>query len=189
MENIIKILFILLLSIPLLGQSDNDTSHTLHTLPSAITTYNDDSNSGLWFNDSLWNDIYVPAEDTIITAGGDTTIVIDTFATRSSGYITLDFQYEWVYLVVQDTGTTYDDSLLVKQGTIKYANKIKSDTTWQNIPAKDSTFTTVNVLVDDNSVHGYLIYTPAMDLIKFELINAEAVANRVTRIWGSAKKK
>lgn len=189
-ETMKKLLMLLAFLItPLLGQSDNDTSNTTHTLSSEITTYNDDSNSGLWFNDSLWNAIYVPAEDTIITAGGDTTIVIDTFATRSSGYITLNFQYEWVYLVVQDTGTTYDDSLLVKQGTIKYANKIKSDTTWQNIPVKDSTWTEVNIIVDDNSIHGYLVYTPAMDLMKFELINAEAVENRVVRIWGSAKKK
>lgn len=189
MKNIIKILFILLLSIPLLGQSDNDTSHTLHTLPSAITTYNDDSNGGLWFNDSLWNAIYVPAEDTTITAGGDTTIVIDTFAVRSSAILTLKFQYDWVYIVLYDSGATYDDSVLIKQGTIKYANKIKSDTTWQNIPVKDSTFTIVNTLVDDSAVHGYLVFTPAMDLMSIDLVNAEAVENRVLRFWGSAKKK
>lgn len=174
---------------PLLGQSDNDTSNTTHTLSSAITTYNDDSNSGLWFNDSLWNAIYVPAEDTVITAGGDTTIVIDTFATRGSAVLPLNFQYDWVYIALYDSGATYDDSVVVRQGLIRYVNKIKSDTTWHDIVVKDSTWTEVNIMVDDNSVHGYLVFTPAMECISVNLINTEAVENRVLRFWGSAKRR
>ena len=171
------------------GQSDNDTSHTLHYTSATMTEYNDDSNQGLWFNDSLWNTIYVPAEDTVITAGGDTTIVIDTFYTRSSMVLPLNFQYDWVYIVVYDTGATYTDSLLVKQGMIRYVNKKPNDTTWTNIPVKDSTFGTVNILANSNSVYGYLVYTPGMECISINLTNAEAVENRVTRIWGSAKKR
>jgi len=47
----------------------------------------------------------------------------------------------------------------------------------------------VNTLVDDSAVHGYLVFTPAMDLMSIDLVNAEAVENRVLRFWGSAKKK
>lgn len=189
MKTLIKLLLFLLISIPLLGQSDNDTTHTLHYTSETVTTYFDDSGLGLWFNDSLWNAIYVPAEDTTITAGGDTTIVIDTFYTRSSAVLPLNFAYDWVYIALYDSGTTYDDSVAIRQGLIRYVNKIKSDTTWHDLVVKDSSWTEVNILVDDNAVHGYLVFTPAMECISINLINAEAVENRVLRFWGSAKKR
>jgi hypothetical protein len=181
MKTLKTLILLLLLSIPILARND-----------STFTQYF--TNNGFSINDSLWTTLYVPDTTFVINSDGDTTsTTIDTSLAVTSKYIPLNFAYDWGFISIEDTGTTYDDSLIVEQGVIGYVGSpsrpIKSDTTWYQIPLKDSTWTIVTApVVDDNSIHGYLIFTPLMDLIRIKLTNVEAVENRVTYIRGVFKR-
>lgn len=152
--------------------------------------YESKNGNGFSFNDSVWTQIYVP--DTTFSYQADTTWAIDTSAARASLVIPLQYTYEWIMIAVQDTGATYDDTLVVESGLIRFTGETNdptySDTTWHNIPVKDSTWAEVNILVDDNSVHAYLIWYPLFDMIRIRKTNVEAVENWVTYVWGTAKR-
>ena len=166
-----KLILFLLLSIPILGQS-------------AFEQYS--VNGGFGLNDSL-HTVWI---DTLAAGAGDD----DTLAVSSLWkYIPLNYAYEWGTIAIEDTGTTYDDSLVVEQGIVIYtgssSHPVKSDTTWHQISLRDSLWGLIaSPSVDDASIHAYTIYCPLMDVIRIRETNVQAVNNRVTYIRGVFKR-
>ena len=160
---------------------------TLHYNVRSVTKGN-----GFWFYDSLWTGNYTLDSTSTMTTT-DTTVILDTVYARTSVIIPLNFDYDWLQIAVYDSGTYLDDTLKIERGVIIYDSKTAtaSDTVWYGVNFKDSTFTDVSTLVpvDDNSTHLYTIWDAIMGLYKISITNVEVVANRVTYIWGSAKKR
>lgn len=112
--------------------------------------------------------------------------------------IPLNWDYEWLTLTVQDTGTTYDDSLIVEYGTPlialdvtrPYTTYKDTGTIWQRPQfMRDSSWTNTNLVVDDNSVHSYQIYVGSYSVIRIRMTNVQVVANRKAFFKGTASRK
>lgn len=126
---------------------------------------------GIYVSDSLWTDGWI---DTSATPD-------DTLAERISKKIILDFDYDWAIIELIDTGTTYDDSLIVEMGVVEVAgSNVGVDTSWHNISLRDTTWSVVNgTLVDDNSRHIYSTYYPLGSAIRIRITNVQTVLSRV----------
>lgn len=130
--------------------------------------------------DSLWNDIYVP----------------DTVAAQTFVEIPLNYQYEWLNLTAIDSGTTYDDSIMVEYPIYKVrltsGKMAVRDTVWQPVQfIRDSSWTNISggLLVDDNSTKSYQIFVANYPSIRIRMINATLVENRVFWFIAQANRK
>ena len=161
-----KLILFLLLSVPIFAV--DSTKAILYNV-----------NGGFAINDSLFSE-YVDSLD------GDT---LHIWSAQEYKYIPLNLNFEWGYIEIQDTGTTYDDSLVVEQGVVGYsgnpASPTKVDTVWHQITLKDSAWNTISApIVNDSSIQAYTIYCPLMEVIGIRRTNVEAVQSRVTYIKG-----
>lgn len=194
-----KKLLILFLLLTGIGYSATDTTGTVkyvyrQTLSPTVSTEHFNVRSfadgnGFWFYDSLWTGDYILPNDTTFS-GSDTIVILDTLYARTSVIIPLNFNYDWLQVAVYDTGTTYDDSLKIERGIIRYSGRVAIDTVWHGLNFRDSTNTdiTTNIPVDDDAHHLYTIWDAVMGLYKITITNVEAVINRATYIWGAGKK-
>lgn len=165
-----KLIILLLFTIPLIGQVKKDI------------------NGGYYWSDSLFNDIYV---DTSATPD-------DTTAAVTESVLDIKFNYEWMTITCVDTGATYDDSVKVEIGTKTYVKAsggtsqgyVVDDTLW-NIAAfvRDSTWTNLNILVDDNNQKSYTVFVGDAELIRVSLINAVLVENLVFKFYAVLTRK
>ena len=146
--------------------------------------------------DSLWNDIYVP--DTVFAISGTDTLgsMIDTSEAQTVVIIPLGGEYDWLTLTAIDTGTTYDDSIMVEYSNYKVAltsgKMAVIDTVWQPVQfIRDSSWTNISgaLLVDDNSTKSFQIFVGDYESIRVRMINATAVENRVWRFIAQANRK
>ena len=148
-----------------------------------------DVSTGLFVSDSL----HTAWIDTLAVGSEDD----DTLAAKTYKYLRLDFSFSEMNITVQDTGTTYDDSLKIEWGEIKYTKGnnsrayTKTDTVWHPIPfIRDTTWTIVTQpLVDDASVHSYFVWCSSYWIIRISMINVQAVFNRVMYFYIQAAKK
>lgn len=147
-----------------------------------------DVNGGIFWSDSLWNSIYV---DTSATPD-------DTTAAQTTSMLKTNFQYEWLTITCVDTGASYDDSIKVYGGFSQWipdTNRIGdinmvSDTIWHILPfLRDSSWTNINLLVDDNAVKTYTGSISNTEFIKVELANSEAVENRIFKFYAILSRK
>lgn len=137
-----------------------------------LINYGEMFDYGIFVNDSLHN-IWID------TAGVD-----DTTAAVTSKELTLKYQYDFLTISLRDTGTTYDDSIMVE-----FTNP--DQTAWYPVQfIRDSTYSNVTQpLVDDDSQHSYLVYAGSYYKIRIRLINTVAVNNRVFYFTLQAAKK
>ena len=141
---------------------------------------------------SIWDDsLYTTWIDTLAAGSTDD----DTTVAKTTVYIPLDFEYEWLVLTAIDTGATYDDSVKI-WGTyyeLKPTQLEVSDTSQTSvIYLRDSTWTQLTAAllpVDDASIHTYTVWAGALGGIILELSNVEAVNNRVWYFKLQATKK
>lgn len=146
--------------------------------------------------DSLWNDIYVP--DTVFAISGTDTLgsMIDTSAAQTVVEIQLGGEYEWLTLTAIDTGTTYDDSIMVEypnyQVALTLGKVVVTDTVWQPVQfIRDSSWTNISgaLIVDDSSVRSFQIFVGNYQSIRVRMLNATLVENRVWRFIAQATRK
>lgn len=138
---------------------------------------------GLFWSDSLWNGKYVLPVDSQFYAA-DTIVVLDTLTAQASATLNVNFDYDWLTITAQDSGTTYDDSCIVEFKT--------PNGTWQPVQfMRDSSWTNTNgrFIVDDASVKSYKIFIGDYEVIRVRMLNAELVENRVWRFWAQASHK
>lgn len=128
-------------------------------------------NGGLYLADSLY-------QTYIDTVGTD-----DTTAAHTSTTISLNFMYDWLNIVAVDTGATFDDTIAVEYGTKIYVpstNKIGdrlmvSDTIWATATfIKDSTWSAVSYLTNDDAQTPYTIWVSDYDLLRLRYANSIA---------------
>lgn len=156
-------------------------------LTMSVTAQIVDNSGGVSWSDSLWNDIYVP-DTTYSISGTDTTIIIDTSAAQTYSVFNTDYSYEWMTIVMTDTGTVQTDTVVVEYGIIGYipnptpktSKYIASDTTWHYVNfMRDSSWTNINKMIKANGSIGCMISVSSYQLIRVRLTNANAVENRV----------
>jgi len=155
-----------------------------------------DKSTALWVSDSLWNGIYVP--DTVFAISGTDTLgsMIDTSLAQTVVEIPLDYQYEWLNLTCIDSGTTYDDSIMVEYPIYKFSKAsgklAVTDTVWQPVQfIRDSSWTNISgaLLVDDNSIKSYQIFVANYPSIRVRMVNATLVDNRIFWLMAQANRK
>lgn len=164
MRNKMKQLIIfLLLSISLFGQIKKDIPN------------------GYFWSDSLYQDC----------AG-------ITDSTKATSILDIGMNYDWMTITCVDTGATYDDSVTVDLGVILYEpasggtaqNAVVSDTLWNILPyMKDSTWSDITILVDDNAQKTYTAAVGFARLVRVNLINVNIVANRVFKFYATFSRK
>jgi len=151
----------------------------------------------LFWADSLWgvNDTLIVTDSVFRTA--DTVVTVDSLTNHYTSHIELNGQFDWMNITAIDTGTTYDDSCLVEYGVLKIWKDastpntvVRYDTLWQRVQfMRDSSWTNVNLIVDDNSVKSYRVFVGDYDLIRVRMTNVEAVNNRLFRFYATLSGK
>jgi len=141
--------------------------------------------TGTYWSDSLYNALYVTTD----TTASD----IDTLWEKTSSEFFTNLLYDWMNITIQDTGATYDDTLVVQYGIPRVKNNVVIDTIWQPVQfMRDSSWTNINggrFLVDDASVHSYNVWIGNYSLIRILMTNVEVRNNRVARFWAILSKK
>lgn len=142
------------------------------------------------------NTVGLFASDSLFTTYIDTSATPDDTLAAAQEFVTiqLDYNYEWITIVVTDTGATYTDTTLVYFGVLTYtpvgtgSNFSISDTTWYPVHfIKDSSWTTVTQPIIGSQY--YMIFCGNYWIMKIERTNVEAVLNRTTYIDIQAARK
>ena len=179
MKALTVILFLILAGIGFAQDSSYQTRN-------ALIKY---TGTGALWSDSLYNVLYVTTDTTYV---GITVSEIDTLWEKPTSMFATNFLYDWMVITVQDTGTTYDDSLDLEYAVYTLNGGIITDTVWQKVQfMRDSSWTNVNgtFIVDDASVKSYTVFIGSYDLIRVSMTNVEAVTNRIARFWATLSKK
>lgn len=90
----------------------------------------------------------------------------DTLAAVVSKFIAPQGRYDWMTYTVRDTGTSIDDTVIVKYQqpgmTAWYPVEFMRDSTWTNV---------TQPVVDDNSQHSYTVFIKPYYKVGFFLTN------------------
>ena len=160
-----KLLAILILSISLIGIGNAQDTFQINT--------------SLFWADSLWDGIHI-----------DTVGVDDTTAANTTSELRLNYQYDWMNIVAVDTGVTYDDSVLVEYAVYPLASNAVSDTIWTIVQfMRDSSWTNVNMMLNDNAITSYKVFVGDYDLIRVRIVNVNAVENRIFKFYATLSRK
>ena len=106
--------------------------------------------------------------------------------------INMDFTHEWYKIFVEGNANSSVDTIGVTTGSIRY-NQYGSpvDTVWGSAKTlKDSVWGSINLMINNATGKDYLIFDPAIQLLKFSLLNyREALLTRNVVITINAKSK
>jgi hypothetical protein len=106
--------------------------------------------------------------------------------------INTDFTHEWYKIFVEGNANSTVDTIGVTTGSIRY-NQYGSpvDTVWGSAKTlKDSVWNSINLIVNNATGKDFLIFDPAIQLLRFSLLNyREALLTRNVVITINAKSK
>jgi len=88
----------------------------------------------------------------------------DTLSAVQSVFFANKGNWEWMYITLQDTGTTYDDTIKIK-GTSAYSSK------WNDAIVRDSAYAVGQPDIDDASIHSYTVWIKPLYKVGIFLTN------------------
>lgn len=106
--------------------------------------------------------------------------------------INADLTYEWYKVFVEGNSNSSVDTIGVTTGSIRYNNNGSViDTVWGSAKTlKDSVWGSINLIINNATGKDFLIFDPAIQLLKFSLLNyREALLTRNVVITINAKSK
>lgn len=119
-------------------------------------------------------------------------------STKVTSILDIGMNYDWMTITCIDTGAYIDDSVTVDLGVITYTpasggtaqNAVVYDTLWNALPyLRDSTWTNVTILVDDNAQKTYTGYVGNARLVRVNLINTVTTVSNVFRFYATFSRK
>ena len=157
-----KLIFFLLLSIPLFAQ-----------------------NYKVLGNGTIWSDSLESFYDTAGVGGYP-------HASDSSLIIDFNYAYSLIAVVVGDTGSTIKDSIKVYKGVPRYNSVSPKavDTLWCStpLPFYNNAWTVDTVMVGAGEIRNYFLLDANIHLLKILNVNKQIISGRVTKVNAEGRK-